>query len=184
MISQLTKDPHLMKDSNEPTCGRCKLKLDNHTPSKCPLNAPSNKQQSSNPFLNTDNSNRNKINNHTKSSLQLSVSTNKPDHMAELLEATRKMTKYFKRSCKHSKPHPPDNSNWHVNTNDCSTCHPDKQKHKSCNNNDKINEVINSTCTSNSTPSEPKISKEHHDSDSSLWTLNDYHRKRRLLKLN
>ena len=87
--------------------------------------------------------------------------------MAELLEATRKMTKYFKRSHKHSKPHPSDNNNCHISTNHYSTSHSDKHKCKYHNNNDKVNEVINLTCTSNSTQSEPENSKEHHDSDSS-----------------
>ena len=40
-------------------------------------------------------------------------------------------------------------------------------KCKSHNNNDKVNEVINSKCTSNNTPSETKASEEHSDSDSS-----------------
>ena len=45
--------------------------------------------------------NRHKINHYTEPNLQLSVLTNKPDQMAELLEATKKMMKYFKRSLKH-----------------------------------------------------------------------------------
>ena len=158
--------PHLIKDCNESTCGRCKLNLDNHTPSKCSRKFPFNRQQSSNPSHNTSNSNRNQINNHTEPNLQLSISTKKPNHMVELLEATRKMAKYFKTSYKHSKPHLSDNTNCHIikiiiahltQTHKC----------KSHINNDKVNEVINSTCTSNNTPTEPKNSKEHHDSESS-----------------
>ena len=61
----------------------------------CPRKCPFNKQQSSKPFHNNYNSNRNKVTNHTKPNLQLSISTNKPDYMAELLEATRKMKKIF-----------------------------------------------------------------------------------------
>ena len=87
--------PHLIKDCIRPTCGRCKPNLDKHTPSKCLRKCPFNKQPNPSPFHNTDNSNRNKINDHNKPNLKLSISTNKPDHMAELLEATRKMTKYL-----------------------------------------------------------------------------------------
>ena len=48
-----------------------------------------------------------------------------------------------------------------------SNSHLDRQKCKPCNDNDEINKIINQTCTSSSTPSEPKNSKEHCDSDSS-----------------
>ena len=133
---------------NELTCDRCKPNLDNHTPSKCPRKCLFNKQQSFNPIHNSNNRNRNKINSHTKPKLQLSISTNKPDHMAELMEVTRKMTKYFKRQYKHNKPHLSDDSNCHMSTNHCSTFHSDKHKYKSHTNNDEVNEVINSMCTS------------------------------------
>ena len=115
--------PHLIKHCNESTCSRCKQKLDNHTPSKCPRKCSFNKQQSSNPIHSTYNINTNKINNHTKPNLQLSISTNKPHDMAELLEATRKMTKHFKRSYKHRKPHLSDNSNHPISTHQYSTSH-------------------------------------------------------------
>ena len=145
--------------------------LDNHTPSKCPRKFPINEQQGSNPFHNTDNSNRNKISRHIKPNLQLSASNKKPDHMAELLEATRKMTKYFKRSYKHSKSPPNDNGSCHISTNHYIT--PQSDKHKcQTHNNDEVNEVINQTHTSNSTPSEAKNSKELCDSDSSDSILN------------
>ena len=55
---------------------------------------------------------RHKINQHTEPNLQHSVLTNKPDQMAELLEATRKMTKYFIWSLKHNPSHS-------SNTNNC-----------------------------------------------------------------
>ena len=45
---------------------------------------------------------RNKSDGHNEPNLQLSISTSKLDHMAELLEATSKMTKYFKKSYKHN----------------------------------------------------------------------------------
>ena len=159
--------PHLVKDCNESICSRCKPNLDDHTPSKCPRRCFFNRQHGSNPFHNTDNSNRNKINSHIKPNLQLTISTSKLDYMAELLEATRKMTKYFKKSYKHSKSHPSDNDIHCLSTNNYSSPHSDKHKCKSHNNNDEVNEVINQTCTSNSLISEPKDSKEHHKSDSS-----------------
>ena len=45
--------------------------------------------------------NGHEINCYTEPNLQLSVLTNKPDQVAEPLEATKKMMKYFKRSLKH-----------------------------------------------------------------------------------
>ena len=75
--------------------------------------------------------------------------------MAQLLDAIRKMTKYFKRSYKHSKSHPSNNGSHHLNTSNYSTPHSDKDKHKSHINNDEVNEVINQTHISNNTPSEP-----------------------------
>ena len=69
--------------------------------------------------------NRHKINHYTKPNLQLSVLTNKPDQMVELLEATRKMMKYFKRSLKHNPSHPNNTSNLQRKT---STSHSDKHK--------------------------------------------------------
>ena len=92
--------------------------------------------------------------------------------MAELLEATRKVPKYFKRSYKHSKPHLSENSNCHINTNHYSTSLSDRHKQQSSSNNDKVNEVSNSTHTSNSAPSEPANSEEHHDSDNLDSRLN------------
>ena len=92
--------------------------------------------------------------------------------MAELFEATRKVAKYFKRSYKHNKLHPSNNSSCHISANHYGTHHSGKHKCKSCNNNDEVSEVINSTPTSNSTPSEPKNSQEHHNLDSSDSMLN------------
>ena len=88
------------------------------------------------------------------------------------------MKKYFKRSYKHRKPHPTDNSNCYISTNGYSTSHSDRHKCTSHNNNDEINEVINSTHMSNSTPSDPENSKEHCDSDSSDSMLNSFFRLR------
>ena len=45
--------------------------------------------------------NRQGMTHYTKPNLQLLVSTNKSDQMAKLLEPTKKMKKYFKRSLKH-----------------------------------------------------------------------------------
>ena len=125
---------NLIKDCNKSTCCICKPNLDKHRPSKCPRKCPFNKQLNPNPFHNTNNSNRNKISNHNKPNLQISISTNKPDHMAELLEATRKIAKYFKRSYEHSKPHPNDNSNHQTSINQYRNSHSDRHKNKAHNN--------------------------------------------------
>ena len=64
--------------------------------------------------------NEQEVNQYTKPNLQILVLTNKPDQMAELLEATNNMMKYFKRSLKHIPSHP-NNTN-HCQSN-ASTCH-------------------------------------------------------------
>ena len=64
-----------------------------------------------NNFNNNNNGNGHKINKHNKPNLQLSVSTNKPDQIAEMLEDTRKMMEYSKRSLKHNPSHSNDISN-------------------------------------------------------------------------
>ena len=94
--------------------------------------------------------------------------------MAELLEAMRKMTKYFKKLYKHSKSHPSDNGSHHLNANHYITPHSSKHKHKCHNSNDEVNEVIDQTHIPNSITSEPKDSKEHCDSDSSDSILSSY----------
>ena len=182
--------PHLIKNCNNSICGRCKSNLDKHTPSQCHRKCPFNKQQSPNPFHSNDNSNRTKINNHTEPNAQLSISTNKLDHMAELLEATRKMTKYFKRLYKHNKLHSTDNSNCQTSTNHYNNSHSGRHKHKPCNNNGEVNKITNSTHTSKTHLQNLKIAKnaEHQTAliaySIPLWTWNDYQGKMELLKLN
>ena len=90
--------PQFIKDCKETMCLRCKPNFNNYTPSKCPKKYHSNKQLGHNTFNNNNNGNGHKINQHIEPNLQLSVSTNKPDQMTELLEATRKMKTYFKRT--------------------------------------------------------------------------------------
>ena len=90
--------PHFIKYCNESICNRCKPNLDNHTPAECPRKRPLNRQLKSNPSYNNNNSIRNQSNGHNDPNVQLSISTSNPDHMAELLEATRKMTRYSKKS--------------------------------------------------------------------------------------
>ena len=66
--------------------------------------------------------------------------------MAEMLEATRKTIKYFKRSLKHNPSHPNKSSNHQSNI---STSHSDKHKHKYHYHKDKVNESITNTHTPN-----------------------------------
>ena len=103
--------PHFIKDCDVTMCLRCKLNFNNHMPSKCPRKCHLIRQLGHNNFNNNNNSNRQKINQHIEPNLQLSVLTNKPDKMAELLEATRKMTTYFKWSLKHNQSHSNNTSN-------------------------------------------------------------------------
>ena len=74
--------------------------------------------------------------------MQLPVSTSKPDHIAELLEATKKMTKYFKKS---NKTHCDSTDSNHPNTNQYRMIHSDKHKCKHHNRNDQVIEIISQT---------------------------------------
>ena len=83
---------HFIKDCDEVICFRCRLNLNKHSPAKCPRRCPSNHPVNNNSSHRHYTRNTHKANNYTEPNLQLSVSTNKPDQMAKLLEATTKMT--------------------------------------------------------------------------------------------
>ena len=88
------KSPHLVKDCNDSTCNRCGPNLVNHTPARYPRKRPPDRQQNSNPSY-PNNSDRIQSNGHIHPNVQLPISTSKPDNIVELLEATKKMTRYF-----------------------------------------------------------------------------------------
>ena len=157
--------PHLIKYCNKSIHGRCKPNLDKHTPARCPRKCPFNKHYSSSTPHSNDNSSRTKINNYTEPNLQLSVSTNKPHHMAKLLDATRKMTKYFIKLVKHNKPQCNENSNSTTGTNHHNNAH--SHKHKPCNDSDEVNNITNSIHIPKTTLTEPEYINKHYDSDSS-----------------
>ena len=94
--------PHLVWYCNESICNWCRPNLDSHTPAKYTRKRPLDRQQKPVPSYN-NNSTRSQSNGHYDPNVQLSVSTSKPDHITKLLEATKKMTKYFKKSYKHNK---------------------------------------------------------------------------------
>ena len=77
------------------------------------------------------------------------VSTNKLDQMAELLETTKQMTKYFNWSLKHT---PKQNNN-----NDCyqdktNISHSDICKHKHGYHKDEVNKITSDSCTPKQKP--------------------------------
>ena len=119
--------PHLVRDCNESICSRCRPNLDKHTPAKCIRKRLPNRQQKSNPFYNNT-SIRNQSNGHNDPNVQLSVFISKPDHIAELLEATKKMASYFKKSYKHNETHHNSTDSHHPSTNHYNTTHSDKHK--------------------------------------------------------
>ena len=86
--------PHLVQDCNESICNWLRPDLDSHTPAKCISRRLPNRQQNTTPSCNHNNI-RSQSNSHYDCSVQLSVTTGKPDHIAKLLEATKKMTKFF-----------------------------------------------------------------------------------------
>ena len=155
--------PPFIKDCDETMRLRCKPNLDNHMSSKCPRKCHPNTKLSHN-TLNNNNVNRHKINQYTKPNLQLSVLTNKQDQMAELLKATRKMTKYFKRSLKHTPSHPNRTNNHQSNM---STSHSDKHKCNSYYCKDKANEISTDTYTPNHIAPEIDSIPNHTDVDNS-----------------
>ena len=156
----------------------------------CPRKWLFNRQQRSNPLYNTNNNARNQPNGHNDPNLQLAISTSKPDYMVELLEATRKMTRYFKKSYKHSKTHPSGTDSQHPSTNHYNKVHLDKHKCKSCNTSDEVNEIIGQACASKTKYQNPKVLKTPMTptiwiaSLSFLQTQNAYHELIKLLRSN
>ena len=69
------------------------------------------------------------------------------DHIAELLEATKKMSQYFKKSYKHNKLHHTNIDNNYPSITHNSLPHSDKHTCKTHNSNDKVNKIIGQTQT-------------------------------------
>ena len=81
------------------------MNLDNHIAARYPSRKPPAKQQQLNSLYN-ESPHSNSSNGHNSPALQLSISTSKPVHTSEMLEATKKMTKDFKKLYKNIKsPH-------------------------------------------------------------------------------
>ena len=89
--------PHLIRDCKNSVCKRCKPDVDNHVPVQCPKHVLC--QTTMVQFLIQQQPHRNWFIGHNDPALQFVISTSSPDHISELLEAT-KMTKYFKKSYK------------------------------------------------------------------------------------
>ena len=156
---------YLVWDCNESICNWCRPNLDSHMPAKCIIRKPPNRQQHTAPSWNHSNNIRSQSNSHYDPNLQLSVTTSKPDHITELLEATKEMTKHFKKWYKHNKSNHDSTDSNHSGTNQYNTTHADKHKCKLCNSNDQVNEIIGQTCTPKTTKSEPE-DIDPHDSKS------------------
>ena len=97
--------PYFIKDCNEVVCLRCKPKLDNHSPAKYPRKHPSSHPVNNNTPYRHNTRKTHEASNYTEPNLQLSVSTSKPDQMTKLLETTRRMTQYIKKSIKDISSH-------------------------------------------------------------------------------
>ena len=80
--------PHLVRECKNSVCKRCKPNLDSHVPARCPSRKTPAKQQWLNSLF-SNSPHRNQSNIYNDPHLQLSVSTRKPDHISELLEATK-----------------------------------------------------------------------------------------------
>ena len=150
---------HLERDCNESICNRCRPHVNNHKPAKCIRKRSPNRQQKSNPSYNNNNI-RNQSTGNNDPNVQLSISTSKLDHTVEMLEATKKMTRYFKKSYKHNKPHFNNTDSQHPSTKHYNATHSDKHKCKSHNTNDQVNEIIGQTYASKTTKSDPEDIKD------------------------
>ena len=143
--SHACSGPHLVRDCNESICSRCRPNhAYNHTPAKCIRKRTPNRQKNSHPSYNHNNI-RSQSNGHNDPNVQLTVS--------ELLEATKKMTKYFKKSCNDNKTHHNNTDSHHPSTNHYNATHSDKHKCRSHNTCDQVNEIIGQTWASK-TPSQ------------------------------
>ena len=110
----------LIKDCKDSVCKRCRPNLDNHAPARCPRKRSPNRQQWLNPSY-SNNPPRHQPNGHNDPNLQLCISKSKPDHIEELLETTKKMTRYFKKSYKSNKSqHTNNNNNYPCRTHNSS----------------------------------------------------------------
>ena len=109
---------------------------------------------------------RNQPNSHNIPNLQLFISASKVGHISELLEATNKMIRYFRKSYKSSKSQHTniDNNYPHITHNN--SLHSDKHTDKTHNPNDQLNEITGQTKTPASTETEPENTEDPHDSDS------------------
>ena len=136
---------HLIQDCESSICKSCKPQLGSHTPARCPRKRPLSIQQKKNKSSHTNNNTRNQSNGNNYPNLQLSLSTCKLDHIAGLLEATKKMFRYFKKLYKHNKSHHTSTDSHHLSTNHNSSTHSDKCKCKSCKTNDQANEIVGQT---------------------------------------
>ena len=87
---------------------------------------------------------RHEINRCTEPNLKLSVLTNKQDQMCDMLEATKKMMKYFKRSLNHIPSHPNNTDHHQSSTN---TSHSNKHKCNPHYHKDEVNEITPVTYT-------------------------------------
>ena len=84
--------------------------------------------------------NTHETNSYTEPNLQFLVLTNKQDQIVKLLEATKHMTKYFKRFLKHLLIHTANNVHYQ---NNISTSHSNKQKHKTHYHKDEVSKIHN-----------------------------------------
>ena len=157
--------PHLVKDCEESICKKCKPNLDSHMPARCPRKR-----------LQTNSKSQNLLILITALEISLIVTMTqtcnypfqpvKPDHIAELLEATRKMTNYFKKSYEHYKSQHNSTDSHHPSTGHNKAIHSDEHKCKLHNTNGQVNEIIGQTHAPKNAKSEHEDIKDSHDSDS------------------
>ena len=132
--------PHLIRICKDSVYKRCKPNLDNHAPAGCPNRKHPAKQQCMTHQYDTS-TNRNWSNGHNDPALQLSASTTKPDHISQLLEVTRKMTRYFIKYHKNGKSHQVNTDNNCSCKSESNSHNLDKHVHNANSNTDHVNKV-------------------------------------------
>ena len=132
--------PHFIRDCENLVCIKCKPNSDNHAQARCPNSKPPAKQQQLTDQFDIS-PHKNWSNGHNDPALQLSVSTAQPDYISELLEAARKMTRYFKKSYKSGGSYQNNGDNNHSHKSEGNPNNPDKQVYSTHINANQVNDI-------------------------------------------
>ena len=157
---------HLIRNCEDFVCKKCKSNQDNHAPARYPSSQLPAKQQcvtdqyDTSPHINWSNSN-------SDPTPRFSVSTTKPNHISELLEATRKLIRHFKKSYKNGRSHQNNTDNNCLHKSQSNTNNTDKHVHRTHSNANQVNEITGQMHSHKGTKSETEnpVGNTHPDSN-------------------